>query len=130
LSEPSPSADATAVVTALAAYAADIDAWLAALDAEIEWHPFEEGPVRGREGALALRERWLASWGRHEAEIEEVIDAGPGNVVVSLHLRASGASSGAQVDVMIYMHFKVRDGLITYVYEYEDRDEALKAAGA
>jgi hypothetical protein len=27
------------------------------------------------------------------------------------------------------MHFKLRDGKITYVYEYEDRDEALTAAG-
>ena len=32
-------------------------------------------------------------------------------------------------DVRLYLHIKVREGKIAYVYEYTDRDEALRASG-
>jgi ketosteroid isomerase-like protein len=34
-----------------------------------------------------------------------------------------------EVDLRYYMHWKLHDGKIVYLYEYADRDEALKAAG-
>jgi ketosteroid isomerase-like protein len=40
-----------------------------------------------------------------------------------------GRVSGVEVDVHLHMHFKVRDGKIIYVFEYEDQAAALKAAG-
>jgi hypothetical protein len=33
------------------------------------------------------------------------------------------------VDVRLYVHVKVKDGQLAYVFEYEDRAEALKAVG-
>ena len=34
-----------------------------------------------------------------------------------------------EVDLRLYLHFKLRDGKIVYLYEYADRGEALEAAG-
>ena len=42
---------------------------------------------------------------------------------------AQGKASGVQVDVRLYFHFKVRDDKIVYIYEHQDRTEALEAVG-
>ena len=54
---------------------------------------------------------------------------GSDSVVACLHLTGRGKMSGVEVDLRVYQHFKLRDGKIVYVYEYEDRGEALEAAG-
>jgi len=46
-----------------------------------------------------------------------------------MHLTGRGKMSGVEVDLRIYFHFKLRDGKIVYVYEYDDRGEALEVAG-
>ena len=51
------------------------------------------------------------------------------SVVACLHLTGQGKSSGVEVDLRLYMHFKLRDGKIVYLYGYADRGEALEAAG-
>jgi ketosteroid isomerase-like protein len=40
-----------------------------------------------------------------------------------------GKTSGAKVDVRIHFHFKVQNGKVVYTFEYEDKAEALEAAG-
>jgi ketosteroid isomerase-like protein len=82
----------------------------------------------GHEAALRIRERWLESWESHEIEVEELMDGGD-DVVGVLHLRGRGRASGAEVDMHFFMHWKVRDGKIVYLYEHADRGEALRAAG-
>ena len=42
---------------------------------------------------------------------------------------AGARCSGVEVDLHLYMHFKLRGGKIVYLYEYADRGEALEAAG-
>ena len=54
---------------------------------------------------------------------------GVDSVVACLHLTGRGKMSGVEVDLRVYMHYKLRDGKIVYVFEYEDRGEALEAAG-
>jgi ketosteroid isomerase-like protein len=112
------------------AFEPDVDAWLATLDPGFEWFPLEEGNMRseGHEAALRIRERWLESWESHEIEVEELMDGGD-DVVGVLHLRGRGRASGAEVDMHFFMHWKVRDGKIVYLYEHADRGEALRAAG-
>jgi hypothetical protein len=97
---------------------------------EIEWAPFEENHTvsHGLAGAVRIRDGWLDPWAEHHIGIEELIDAGQ-DVVAVPHLIARGASSGAEVDVHLYGHFKVRDAKIIYLYEHEDRTQALEAAG-
>jgi len=60
--------------------------------------------------------------------IEELVERGD-DVVVAIHLTARGRGSGAEVDVRLYPHVRVQDGMIVYVFEYDNRAEALRAIG-
>jgi hypothetical protein len=77
---------------------------------------------------MRLRKQWLDSWSEHRLDLEEVVGASD-HLVVSVHLTGRGKASGVEVDVRLYGHFKVRDRKIVYIYEYEDKTEALEAAG-
>src|SRR6266566_2562727 len=88
------------------AFEHDTDTFVELAHPEIEWAPFEENHL----------------------EIEEILDAGD-DLLVILHLEGRGRGSGAEVDVRLYLHMKVRDGRVVYVFEHEDRAEALKAVG-
>jgi ketosteroid isomerase-like protein len=106
------------------------DAFRDTLHPEIEWCPFEEDntPLYGIEAAMRSRNRWLDTWGEHRFDLEEVIEAGD-SVVVLAHVMARGKGSGVEVDVRLYMQFKVRDDKVVYIFEHRDRAAALEAAG-
>jgi ketosteroid isomerase-like protein len=112
------------------AFENDTGAFRDALHPEIEWSPFEDShtPSHGVEEAVRIRNQWLDAWDEHRVDIEEVIEQGD-SVVASLHVTARGRTSGVEVDVGLYPHFKLRDGKVVYVFEYEDRAAALEAAG-
>jgi ketosteroid isomerase-like protein len=114
----------------VAAFETDEEAWLETIDPSMEWYPIEEGHTvsRGHDGARRVRKGWLENWDDHRVELEEVLDGGD-NVVAALHISGRGKASGVEVDLRIYMHWKVRDGKLVYLYEYADRAEALRAAG-
>jgi ketosteroid isomerase-like protein len=118
------------VIRSIQAFENDEEAWLSTMDPGIEWYPIEEGhkPSRGHDAAVRVRRGWLENWEGHQVELEEMKD-GADSVVASVHLTGRGVRSGVEVDLRIYMHFKLRDGKIVYLYEYADRDEALEAAG-
>jgi ketosteroid isomerase-like protein len=117
------------VQRSIAAFEDDEEAWLSAIDPSHVWYPLEEGniPSHGLDSARAIRKRWLESWESHEIDVEEILDRGD-SVVACLHLTGIGKGSGVAVDQRFYMHWKLRDAKIVYLYEYADRDEALKAA--
>src|SRR4051812_10807154 len=98
---------------------------------EIEWMPFEDNhtPSNGLDGAIRIRNGWLDAWHEHRLEIDEALDGGGEDVVATVHLIGRGRGSGVEVDVRLYGHIKVRDGKVIYLYEHEDRADALKAAG-
>jgi ketosteroid isomerase-like protein len=98
---------------------------------EIEWAPFEDNHTvsRGLVGALRLRDAWLDAWAEHRLDLEDALDGGGEDVVATVHSIARGRGSGVEVDVRLYGHAKVRDGKVVYLYEYENRAEALKAVG-
>ncbi len=108
----------------------DEEAWLSTADPALEWYPIEEGHSlsRGHEAAIRVRRSWLENWEGHQVDVEEMKDRAD-SVVACLHLTGRGKMSGVEVDLRVYMHFKLRDGKIVYVYEYADRGEALEAAG-
>jgi ketosteroid isomerase-like protein len=118
------------VLRCIQAFEHDEEAWLATVDPSIEWYPIEEGHSlsRGHEAAVRVRRSWLENWEGHQLDLEEMKDGGDG-VVACLHLTGRGKISGVKVDLRVYMHYKLSDGKIVYVYEYEDRREALEAAG-
>ena len=94
--------------------------------------PVDQAPrratLRGVEAAKRIRNGWLDAWAEHHLEIDEILDAGD-DLVVIVHLEGRGRGSGAEVDVRLYLHMKVRDGRVVYVFEHEDRAEALEAVG-
>jgi hypothetical protein len=110
----------------------DVETWLDTFDLAVKLHPLEEGDdlVLGRQAALRARERWLETWDRetYRCEIEELKGRGE-HVVSGVHITLRGRSSGAEVDVRAWAHWKLRSGKIVYCYEYASRDEALEAAG-
>jgi ketosteroid isomerase-like protein len=113
------------------AFVADDDAaFRDTLHPEIEWRPFEDrhSPSYGHEGAMRLMRQWLDTWSEHRFDVEDVIDGGD-DVLATVRITGRGKASGIEVDVRLYLHFRLRDGKIAYLYEHEDKAEALEAAG-
>lgn len=113
------------------AFEHDRDAFRELTHPQIEWAPFEENHTvyHGLGGATDIRTQWLESWSEHRMDVEKVIEEGGEDLVVTVHVTARGASSGAEVDVLLHGHMKVREGKVAYLYEHEERADALHAAG-
>jgi ketosteroid isomerase-like protein len=108
----------------------DEEAFLATLHPEVEWHPVEEAHTafHGHEAAAQIRRQWLSTWADHEGVIVDLAHAGD-DVMLCGRLSGRGIASDVEVTIDLFVHFRVRDGRIAYIYEYADRDEALAAAG-
>jgi ketosteroid isomerase-like protein len=108
----------------------DTDAFRDCLHPEIEWYPIEKErrPSKGIDAAVWDRDQWLATWDEHRFDLEEVVEEGD-DVVALVHLAGRGKASGVEVDVRFYAQIKVRDGKVAYIYDHEDREAALEAAG-
>ena len=103
----------------------------AIVDDEVEAHDhdiMDAGEYRGRAGV----ERWLADWGSAWSEFimepEEFIDAG-NQVVVVIRMKAKGRGSGVGVERQDAIVYELRDGKIVRVDYYNNRKQALEAAG-
>jgi len=118
------------VRTWFAAFENDTVRFRDTLHEAIEWFPVEENRTRyvGIESAMRYRERWLETWDDHRFDLEEVVGKG-GSVVALVHITARGKVSGAEVDLRFYAQFKVRDGKVVFVFDHDNKVEALKAAG-
>ena len=114
----------------LETFVEDADAFRDVLHPDIEWFPFEENhtPSHGIEGGLRIRNQWIAAWDEMRAELEDLVEKGE-SVVATVHVVGRGKASGVEVDTHLYLHFKVRDDKIVYLYEYEERGPALEAVG-
>jgi ketosteroid isomerase-like protein len=108
----------------------DADSWCECLHPEIEWYPIEENrtPTHGVEAAMWNRDAWFDTWEEHRLDLEEVIEDGD-SVVAGVHIRARGKGSGVEVELRFYAQIKVRDGKVAFIYDHEDREAALEAAG-
>ena len=112
------------------AFENDVSAFEAVVHPDIEWFPMDEnfGRLQGIEAALRNRAEWLDAWGEHRIDVDEVAAEGD-SVVLAVHIVARGKTSGAEVDVRFYPHFKLRDDRVVYIYDYADRAQALAAVG-
>jgi ketosteroid isomerase-like protein len=98
---------------------------------EIEFHDhviMDAGEYRGHAGFARWLEDWNAAWSEFSTEPEEFLDAGT-HVVSFLRMKATGRSSGVAVERQDAMVWEVRDGKIVSLDYYNDRAQALKAAG-
>jgi ketosteroid isomerase-like protein len=109
----------------------DIDAFLALVDPDVEWHSLIleiEGVFRGHEG---VREWWRSlrdvfpDW---NPSVVEVRDAGD-RVLIHARGVGSGAASGVGVEDDFWQVAELRDGRIVWYRAVRSEREALEAAG-
>ena len=86
-----------------------------------------EGVFHGHEGLRSFFGGWHEAWGQIEYDYEELIDAGE-DVVSIMNRHARGRASGIEVERPFALVWTLRDGRVTRLVWYLDRDEALRAA--
>jgi uncharacterized protein len=111
----------------------DSDQPIHLLDPEVELHGtvggLSEGSVaRGPQRVREVFEQWDAEWEESRLEPQGFLDGGD-RVVVLQHEFRRGRGSGVEVETDTAVVFEVRDGRVTSIQGYMDRDEAIKAAG-
>ncbi len=83
----------------------------------------------GHEGIERWVADWSAAWSSFAIVPEQYIDAGGDCVVVLLHMHATGALSGVELDREDAIVYRVRDGKAVQVDYYNNRRDALASAG-
>jgi ketosteroid isomerase-like protein len=125
------------VQRAIAAWNADdLDAALAELDADVEWHPSIEPGLegkatayRGHDGALkAWREYRGEAWDRLVSRPQEIRDLGE-SVLLLGHIDITARTTGIEFSREIGELFEFRGGKIAFVRDFRTHAEALEAAG-
>ena len=110
----------------------DLDSVIADLDPDAELHEWPEAPgaqcYRGAEGVRAALESWFETWEWMRVEIEDVFDVDD-HVLVTLHQRARGKTSEAEVEIRSFNVYTFREGKVIGIRLFLERDSALEAAG-
>ena len=83
---------------------------------------------RGHAGFGRWLEDWAAAWSDYSMEPEEFFDAGA-RVAVFIRQKTTGKGSGVALERQDAMVFEVDDAKVVRLDYYNDRDQALKAAG-
>lgn len=89
-----------------------------------------EGPFRGHDGIRAFFADNRESFARFEPRYDDVRDLGDGRVIGLGHIRIRGRESGVETDVPSAVIAQFREGRMTYLRDYGNREKALEAAGA
>jgi ketosteroid isomerase-like protein len=113
----------------------DVEAVLAELDPEVEWHPLlpvllggEATVYRGHEGFRELVRELDDAFVEFQAELSEIRDLGE-RVLGIGRLWGRGRESGVETETKIVWLVEFRDGKGVRCREYLDPKEALEAAG-
>ena len=118
--------------------AGDVKRAYAALPDQLEYRLSPTWPearvLHSRDEVVAFFEEFQATFPDARTASHEYIEADDGTVIVGFRVTGSGRSSGAGAEMEIWQVWKVQtldDGLTaTSVSEFNDRQEALDAAGA
>ena len=122
---------------ALAAWNADnLDAFLAELDPELEWHPSIEPALEGREtvyrGHDGARKAWDEyrgeAWGGLKGQIQEIRNLGDSLLVLG-HFDVTGRTTGLEFGQEVGLLIAFRGGKILRSRDFLSHAEALEAAG-
>lgn len=112
----------------------DADAFVAALDPDVEWEDNLFGTAGGQtyHGAAGVRE-WLAQvwepWETLHIDPVEIATAPDGRLLVGFELTARGKESGAETNAQFWTVSEIADGKLRTRTMFRDRAEARKAAG-
>jgi ketosteroid isomerase-like protein len=98
-------------------------------DVEVHDHDImDASEYRGRAGTEQWLADWDSAWAEFSMEPEEFLDAGQ-RVVVILRMKATGRRSGVAIERQDAIVYELRDGMITRVDYFNNRAQALEAAG-
>jgi ketosteroid isomerase-like protein len=86
------------------------------------------GPYRGIAGFVEGWRDWLEPWERYELRAERFIDVGD-QVVVFARVSGRTRRDGVEMDHAPAAVYTLRDGLVSRIEFYLDRDEALRTVG-
>jgi len=112
----------------------DMDALVEHWDPEITWstenmHEWPESRYDGVDGIRRFLDEWLDVWGNYEIEVEEILPAPDGRVVSLIAHHGKGRQSGVPIDLEMAQIATLQDGKFIRFDNYDDRQEALRAAG-
>ena len=82
----------------------------------------------GAEGLLQMWADWTAPFDRFEMTVGEITETG-GRVVAEVTQRATGQSSGAEVEGRFWFVYTLEDGLIVRLDAFGSERQALEAIG-
>ena len=88
----------------------------------------DAGEYRGHEGFGQWLADWEAAWDNYSLTPKEYIDAGATVVVVG-DMTATGRASGITIEREDALVYRFRDGLTVRLDYFNNRREALEAAG-
>ena len=94
-----------------------------------EGAPDDHGPIIGRDAMRAYVADWYEMWLDPTIAFEDIIDAGPGRVIVAIHFAGTGKASGVPTELRYAVVWTISDGKIVRGREYLAMDEAVRAAG-
>jgi ketosteroid isomerase-like protein len=114
----------------------DLDAFLAELHPEVEWHPSLEPALEGEATTYKGHEGARRAWAEYRGEtferltpqVEEVRDLGE-TVLVLGRFVVTGRATHLEFDTELGSLGTFRDGKIATVHDYLSHREALEAAG-
>ena len=110
----------------------DLDALIADADPTTELHEWPNAPgaetYHGPDGLRRAFEKWFEVWEWMHLDIEEITDAGD-HVLFKLHQRAKGRGSEVEVEITSFNVYTFRDGKVTRIQLFIEREPALEAAG-
>jgi ketosteroid isomerase-like protein len=76
-----------------------------------------------------LFEDWASAWSDYSSEPEEFIDVDDERVIVVSRVKATGRSSGVEIERQDAMVFVVRDRQVVRLDYYNSKQQALDAVG-
>ena len=93
------------------------------------FHDWPESTYHGIEGVERFLSEWRDVWDGLEVDVEDVRAAPDGRVLSLILQRGKGRSSGLAMEMEMAQVATLRNGKVTRLDNYEDRAEALEAAG-
>jgi ketosteroid isomerase-like protein len=89
----------------------------------------EQSTTRGHAAIRAGMEEWKESWETAQLTVESLEEIGSDMVLAigAWHIRAR--ASGVEGEMPLFILFTLRDGRVTRLEWFEDRDSAVAAAG-
>ena len=100
------------------------------LHPEVEWKTALTGATyRGYDDLARGFDQTVDAAHNYEIEIQELSDLGADQVLAVVKAAMRGRATDIEVNAMIFVVVTVRDGQITRMDEYLERDAAFEAAG-